>query len=392
VTQASDTTASDYSRSVYINLATTTTASGGTSLATANLDFPALYRDGSLLFSNGGTMSDLIPGDTASQLYAMPAGSPVAGVTGLPSGFKAGLPSFSPDGKHLSFNFWAGSSGSATGDQVSLATMDFDGQKTFSNIQVRYTPAGASPGGVAVAYSSFLPSSTAGVFEIELSNPTSEWAYTWQQHTGELWWIDYSAGKAHRLDALNGYDASGAVYLPGNSGTHTGAQDATVNYEPTVTPIASGGYAWVVFTSRRMYGNVATLEPWTSDPTMYNWHDPGNVTPKKLWVAAVDLNAAPGTDPSHPAFYLPGQELYAGNSRGYWTVPPCRPDGSSCDVGDECCGGYCQTAADGGLVCTAQKPTCSGQYEKCTTTGDCCGATQGIQCINNICTVAAPPK
>jgi hypothetical protein len=165
-----------------------------------------------------------------------------------------------------------------------------------------------------------------------------------------------------------------------------------VNYEPTVTPIASGGYAWVVFTSRRMYGNVAQLGPWVSDPTNYPWLDPGQITDKKLWVAAIDLNATAGTDPSHPAFYLPGQELRAGNSRGYWTVPPCRSDGSSCDVGDECCGGFCETGADGGLVCTAQTPTCSNLYDKCTTTSDCCGATQGVECINHVCTTAGPPK
>jgi hypothetical protein len=392
VTQASTPAADSYARSVYINLTGDTTAGAGTTLATSNLSFPALYRDGTLLFSNGGTMSDLVQGDTASRLYSLPAGSPVAGVTGRPTGFQAGLPAFSPDGKHLSYNFWAGTIGASAGDKVSLGTIDFDGSKSFSNPQIRYTPTG----GGSATYSSFLPNSTALVFEIELSNPTGEWAYTWQGHTAELWWLDIPTGKAHRLDQLNGYTSSGSVYLPnnaGSAGTHTSAQDATVNYEPTVTPIASGGYAWIVFTSRRMYGNVASkLDPWTSDPTQYRWQDAGNVTSKKLWVAAIDLNAAPGKDPSYPAFYLPGQELYAGNSRGYWTVPPCRPDGTACDVGDECCGGYCQTAADGGLVCTAQKPTCAGQYEKCTTTGDCCGATQGIQCINNICTVLGPPK
>ena len=44
--------------------------------------------------------------------------------------------------------------------------------------------------------------------------------------------------------------------------------------------------------------------------------------PKKLWVAAIDLNAPAGTDPRHPAFYLPAQELLAGNARGFWVVDP----------------------------------------------------------------------
>jgi hypothetical protein len=412
VTQASSADANSYAGTVYVNLANDTTAGAGTPIATSNLAFPALYRDGSLLFSNAAVMNgpadaNLIPGDGTSKLYSLPAGTLVPGVTGLPPNFAAGLPSFSPDGKHVSFNFYGGSLPSgATGDQISLGVIDFDGSKTFSNPHVVYTPTGSSGGDPAVIYSSFLPSSSALVFELELSNggDPNDWGYTWAGspsnppgHTSELWWLDLTTGKSHRLDELNGYDsASGTPYLPDNAGgaaTHTSAQDVTVNYEPTVTPIASGGYAWVVFTSRRLYGNVATLGPWVSDPHEYAWHDPGNVTPKKLWVAAIDLNAAPGTDASHPAFYLPGQELYAGNSRGYWTIPPCRPDGTSCDVGDECCGGFCERGADGGLVCTAQMPMCAALYEKCTTTSDCCNATtQDIQCINQVCTAGSPPK
>jgi hypothetical protein len=410
VTQGSSADANSYSNTVYVNLANDTTAGAGTPLATSNLAFPALYRDGSLLFSNAAVMNgpsdaNLIPGDGTSKLYSLPSGNPVAGVTGLPANFAAGLPSFSPDGKHVSFNFYGGSLPSgATGDQISLGVMDFDGSRTFSNPRVVFTPTGSSGGDPAVIYSSFLPNSSALVFELELSNggDANDWGYTWAGspstppgHTSELWWLDLGSKTAHRLDQLNGYDAAGGVYLPNNANgaaTHTSAQDATLNYEPTVTPIASGGYAWVVFTSRRLYGNVATLGPWVSDPHAYAWHDAGNVTPKKLWVAAVDLNAPAGADASHPAFYLPGQELYAGNSRGYWTVPPCRPDGSSCQVGDQCCGGFCETGADGGLVCTAQTPTCSALYDKCTSPSDCCGATQGVECINQVCTTPSPPK
>jgi hypothetical protein len=138
-----------------------------------------------------------------------------------------------------------------------------------------------------------------------------------------------------------------------------------------------------------MYGNVAQIGPWTSDPRSHPWLD--EVTDKKLWVAAVDLNAKPGTDPSHPAFYLPGQELHAGNARGYWTVEACRGNGQGCVTGDQCCGGYCQPGGDGGgLQCTSVAPPCAGQYEKCTTTADCCGGTAGIQCVNGVCTQSAP--
>jgi hypothetical protein len=390
VTQASNGNASDYSNTVLVDLANDTTMGAGTSLATRDLAFPALYKDGSLLVSGSGGM---INGDNSSKLYTLPAGTPVAGVTGLPANFQGSLPAFSPDGMHVSFNFWGGSfptdASTLASDRVSLGILDFDGTATFSNPRVLYTPANNAP----VTYSSFFPNSAGIVFEVELSNPSGSWGYTWDGNTSELWWVDVASGMAHRLDQLNGYDAMGNIYLPNNAGgaaTHTSAQDVTLNYEPTVNPIASGGYAWVVFTSRRMYGNVAQLTPWVSDPRNYPWHD--EVTDKKLWVAAVDLNATPGQDPSHPAFYLPAQELHAGNARGYWSVEACRADGQTCQTGDQCCGGYCQPEADGGaLVCSSQMPSCSGQYEKCSTTSDCCGAAQGVTCVNNICSLSQPP-
>ena len=153
------------------------------------------------------------------------------------------------------------------------------------------------------------------------------------------------------LNELNGMDSTGQVYLPQLpqpiSLTCTGdnvqvggidpshEDDVDLNYEPTVNPEASGGYVWVVFTSRRMYGSEATIPPFCSDPRGVNLIT--NITTKKLWVAAVDLGATPGTDASHPAFYLPGQELLAGNSRGFWVLEPCRANGQSCQSGDQCC-------------------------------------------------------
>ncbi|MEO8875951.1 MAG: hypothetical protein ABI461_10210, partial [Polyangiaceae bacterium] len=187
--------------------------------------------------------------------------------------------------------------------------------------------------------------------------------------------------QAHRLDNLNG------VSLPTGPQAHDA--DATLNYEPTMNPVPSGGYAWVVFTSRRLYGNVATRGAYEADPR--NFDLTTTPTPKKLWVAAIDLSAPPGTDPSHPAFYLPAQELFAGNSRGYWVVDPCESDGASCSTGAECCGGFCRPGEDGGgLVCTDKKPSCAQVSEKCATTADCCGKGSGITCIDNICATPTP--
>jgi hypothetical protein len=402
VTQANAGVPIDYHETVGLDLANDTTGGAGTPLTTSNLTYPALYKDGSMLLSANGGISYPASTVETSQLYALPAGTPIP-ATGLPSGFQAAVPAFSPDGAHASFNFWAGTFTNEdggtlfAGDQMSLAILDFDGTSAFSNPRLLYTP----PSGTAVIYSSFFPNAAGIVFEVELSRPSGSWGYTWQGNTSELWWVDVATSKAHRLDALDGYAADGVtVYLPapaqltdagtlpdGGTPLHTPAQDTTLNYEATVNPIASGGYAWVVFTSRRMYGNVAQIGPWVSDPRDYPWRE--QVTDKKLWVAAVDLNGTPGTDTSHPAFYLPAQEIHAGNARGYWTVEPCRQNGQSCVTGDQCCGGFCQPT-EGGLECTALAPSCSGEYEKCSTTGDCCGAATGIQCINDVCTQSAP--
>ncbi len=43
------------------------------------------------------------------------------------------------------------------------------------------------------------------------------------------------------------------------------------------------------------------------------------------------------------------QELLAGNARGFWVVDPCHNDGTSCETGDECCGGYCRPGTGGAL-------------------------------------------
>jgi hypothetical protein len=302
----------------------------------------------------------------------------------LPSDLQASTPSFSPDGKHVAFNYWAG--GGKTGDMKSLGIADFDGTSVFTNLGIAYTPTAGQ-----VVWPSFLPTSAAVVFATQLagSYSTTSWNSTndngQPKPTSALWWYDRSSNQPYELKMLNGDG-----YLP-DGPNHTGAGDAVLNFEPTVDPIPSGGYAWVVFTSRRIYGNVATLDPYASDPR----YDTGvnsitQPTPKKLWIAAVDLNAPGGTDPSHPAFYLPAQELLGGNSRGYWANDACLADGTSCETGNQCCGGFCTTQGDGGLACGTQSSGCAALYDKCNIDTDCCDSASGISCINHLCSVSSP--
>ncbi|HEX4450874.1 MAG TPA: hypothetical protein VH143_08400 [Kofleriaceae bacterium] len=343
---------------------------------TANV-WPALAPDGSWYMTTSGA-SVATGGDTTSRAYSGVGVLQSPQPTMAPAGLQATLPVFSPDGKHMSFNFWG--STSSGGDKKSLASLAYDATtQTFSAITTLFTPITG-----VVSWSSFLPTNDAVVFEDELVSGAGQFGYTWKTGQGQLYWVDLATQTAHTLDALNGVGSNGP-YLPTYGAYHTGSADTKLNFEPTVNPVVSGGYAWVVFTSRRLYGNVATTSAYNSDPRSYDWRNV--ITPKKLWVAAIDLNAPPGTDPSHPAFYLPAQELYAGNARGVWTVDPCQADGTSCETGDECCGGYCREGSGGGgTVCTSQQPTCSMEYEACTSDSDCCGGSAaGIYCIDGHC-------
>jgi hypothetical protein len=349
-----------------------------------------LSPDGSLLFSNSSDANNYGMGmgwpgglcggvQTPSGLYSVANGQAVG--SGLPNGLRAATPSFSGDGRHIAFNAYHV-------DKRSLASIDFDPKtKTFSGYTQLFTP----PGQQVSVWPSWMPSNDGVIFQIETQYNGRDFGGTRSTCDGsgncsttgtraELWWLDTrQKGKplAVALDKLNGKG-----YLPTGANGH--GDDTGLNYEPTVNPVASGGYAWVVFTSRRLYGNVATMNPYWSD---WRFHDLStSPTTKKLWVAAIDLNAPPGTDPSHPAFYLPAQELLAGNARGYWVVDPCKKDGTTCATGDECCGGYC-SQQNGGLVCSPTKPKCATEFDKCAVDADCC---MGLACIGGRCGQVGP--
>ena len=340
----------------------------------------SLNSDASLAFTN---KADLAANAPQSRLYNFPPTSTTAiTVNGIPTDLQAGSPSFSPDNQHMAFEFMGGTIGTATGNGTQLVSLDYaSATKTFSNLRVLAT----MTGGMRAGFPSFLPTNNELVFHYQTVNSNHRYN-TWHGAQAQIWRSDLATGKAVVLSALNGLGPDGKTsYLP-TIGTNHGS-DTTLNYEPVVAPIAAGGYAWVIFTSRRLYGNLATTDPWQSDPRNYDAGQYNNVTCKKLWVAALDLNAPAGTDSSHPAFYLPAQELVAGNARGFWVLDPCRPDGATCQTGDQCCNGFCNPNGSGdtatNICASGSTNQCSGLQERCSTKADCCDPTN--QCINNFC-------
>jgi hypothetical protein len=364
----------------------------------AYAEFPGMYPDGSLALTGKG------------QVLQMPDGSASVAATGMSDiATDIGTPMFSPDGKRVVFNPLSGPA-SLTNPMQKLVVVDFDRQSlAVSNplIAVDYTgqPAETRPG-----WPAFFPDGKSIVYHHQtkagFDGNTLGDLRTRKGALARIYWNGLSGTETSTaLDRLNGLDESGNSYLAalsapttlnctGDSKTVGNIQashesDVDLNYEPTVNPVAGGGYAWVVFTSRRRYANVATIPPFCSDPRGVDLIS--NITPKKLWVAAIDLDAKPGKDASHPAFYLPGQELLAGNSRGFWVLDPCRADGDSCATGDQCCNGFCQPDGDKGeLVCGAKPPTysCSGLQEKCESDADCCDKSHS--CIGGFCSLVVP--
>lgn len=370
-------------------------------------DWAGVYPDGSMAVANSGDGFHAYTGN--SDLFKVADGTtiPSTGFEGVVT--QAVTPSFSPDGRHLAFSFLGGPGTASVQPSPlrTLALLDFDcgaptgsvtcsGQTAaFGNLRLLDTETTRY-----VGWPSFLPDSSAVVFQSTYKATTSGGSnlYTWGGAEADIWYVPVPAAGAAAptpmpLYALNGTDATGKSYLPTVPSTHDIESslnrpiDTVLNFEPTVNPIASGGYFWVVFTSRRAYGNVLTGDPWADE----NDGTPQPFT-KKLWVAAVDINPKPGQDPSHPAFYLPGQELLAGNMRGFWVVDPCKADGQGCQTGNECCGGYCQQSGDGGaLVCSSTTSMgCSQELEKCTTSADCC-AGANLSCIDGHCALVPLP-
>ena len=145
-----------------------------------------------------------------------------------------------------------------------------------------------------------------------------------------------------------------------------------------MNPISVGGYSWVVFVSPRDYGNRMQS---ATNPTYENR--------KQLWVAAVDGNPQAGVDPSHPAFWLPGQDLTTINMSGYWALETCHQVGTSCDQGFECCSGFCRDDGTGKLSCVPPPMGCSQIGDKCTGDGDCCNAP-AEKCIGGFCGTGSP--
>ncbi|HUB06768.1 MAG TPA: hypothetical protein VMB50_07200 [Myxococcales bacterium] len=160
-----------------------------------------------------------------------------------------------------------------------------------------------------------------------------------------------------------------AESLPNGGGTDTTSRFANFS------PYKEGGYHWLAFFSLRPYG----------------WQTTG--TNRQIWITAVDDNGTPASDPSHPAFWLPGQSTASDNDKAQWATLPCVGEGQTCQGDIDCCGsgqdgGLLCRYADGGSTCLPAAQACSFWGSACTSDADCCTPTQcelGVCCTPMNC-------
>lgn len=334
--------------------------------------FSAVYPDGSLLLTSGEaqdtTMTPLFPGVSGNNpgmigpkpaaMYDTQTGNTIA-YSGLTTQF-AMMPMFSPDGLHIVYTEAPDTDAGVGGH--TLTVMDFDvSMKKFSNARTVYQDNTNFPG-----WPFFTPDGNSIIFALGNTNnfASEEPPLPAPPFNSQLYIVSAAGGAAaHRLDELSGLNG-GTDYLPSPN------DDYNLDFYPTVNPISAGGYFWAYFTSRRSYGNLYAKGS-------------GDVGSKSIWVSAIDINAPAGTDPSHPAFYLPGQELGSGNLRAFAVLAPCMGDGATCESGLDCCGGTCTTGKCG------QPQVCAGDQDRCTPTVPCCPAT-GDECIGGYCGTRPP--
>ena len=206
-------------------------------------------------------------------------------------------PAFSPDGKWLAFN-------DAGADGHALALMLFSAaQRQASDYRVIASDTDRFP-----AWPTFRPGSEQLVFALGISTSYDAEGTLLSDlgappgPSSDLHVATLDGAQSTLLFRAMGYASPEAAsddrtYLP------FGEQDLHQNYNPSILPRRLGAHDWLFFDSVRNYGNRGVV--------------------RGLWCAALDVNLQAGAelstastpDPSHPPFFVPGQEDGSANLR-----------------------------------------------------------------------------
>lgn len=341
----------DVSWNTYDLLADAPTFGLTTPKAVRNWAMPAVSPNGAWVVENNAPLPG--PPGGADGLWDTATGMKLAG-SGL-DGVFLDTPAFSPSGHLLAY--------ADHGGTHDLGVFQFDMATGVASAPKTLITAGADPNLAGICFPSLSPivykGEGAGKSYVVYHRGTYPGSLDTRTGPGHLYMASADeVGIEWRLEATNGDAYPFAA----------GDRDRGNNYEPTFAPQAAGGYIWVVFTSRRTYGNRLTG---------------GSGAVKQLWVAAIDPFPEPGVDPSFPAFWVRGQDAGTLNMRGYWALDPCVQSGDTCSVDADCCDGR---KCEDGTCGSAEE--CSEGGGECSIDADCCDPE--LSCIAGVCETQAP--
>lgn len=276
-------------------------------------------------------------------------GSILAPLTGpLPS--NALHPSWSPDGRNVSFSSNATESGRPGWEwfgRGDLSVLPVLGPDAFDEPYV-VVRAADIPGGDTISSSTW----SADAQIIAFAHGASNYGISREQ---SIYAATVAGTWTHLTRASSG------------SGT-------TLDASPVFSPFCTGGYCWLAFTSSRPYGNdrVGTRAVPVGDGTTR--------FPEQVWITGIRQSevASLDEDPSEVAYRLPGQPIATDNLYAQWAARACRADSTECSVDSECCSGVCRS----GMCTTPEEEECRDDGELCGGDGACC---DGLTCVSNVC-------
>lgn len=274
---------------------------------------------------------------------------------------RAGHPTWSPDGRLVAWMEGGGDGPDGTDARTRIAIADVAAGDSF---EARVLHDGGdlelSPeGGPTDSHPTFSPDSRFVAFA-HGTRSISSGASTVERSRSALYLVPIEGGPALRLDRGMGPEGPVDAFWPVFSPFVTEEADGTVLY-------------WLAFYSRQDYGNERAGTRGTHR--------------RQLWLMAIDpALARAGVDPSHPPYWIAGQDTAAEDIAAHWAPTACLEQGERCTASSACCSGLCEPDEFSELRCVPPA-ACRREGESCETADDCCGDSE---CNLNVCGYEPP--